>query len=99
MSRLDDLARLMLAVLNDEQEPEDAPAKPRTCSCSRDDARETPTKSGAAQRLLSCDGITPFARGIFRGLVAPTCSCGCERGPFAVVRADGRDLTSALGGW
>lgn len=27
MSRLDDLARLMLAVLNDEQEPEDAPVK------------------------------------------------------------------------
>lgn len=46
MSRLDDLARLMLAVLNDEQEPEDAPAK----TPHRTRAKRAPSVPEAAER-------------------------------------------------
>lgn len=41
----------------------------------------------------------PFVRGVFRGLKAPTCECGNERGPWCIVHARGlvfedwKDLT------
>lgn len=36
----------------------------------------------------------PFASGRFRGLAAPTCACGNDRGPYAVVlvRPDEQDI-------
>lgn len=59
----------------------------------------TPFAHACSRCGVSRETSVPFACGIFRGLVAPTCSCGCERGPYAVVRADGREIAPALGGW
>lgn len=37
----------------------------------------------------------PFACGKFRGLAAPTCACGHEQGPYAVVLASGDEILFA----
>lgn len=45
-----------------------------------------------AERVTSI----PFATGALRGLMAPVCPCGNDRGPYCVVDSQGRCIVDVL---